>query len=165
MDLAVIPGISAVNAAASLLGAPLGHDFAVISLSDLLTPWPVIEKRLVAAAGADFVVALLNPRSLQRTWQLDRAVEILGQSRSLATPVGIVRHAYRPEQSVAVSILGRLPAEAVDMFTTVIVGNSSTKVAGATMVTPRGYLEPGPERNAQPSRDCLASAGAQGNPR
>jgi len=137
-EVVVVPGVSIVNAAAALLGAPLGHDFAVISLSDLLTPWEAIEKRLRAAADADFVIALLNPRSRQRDWQLDRAREIILTHRALETPVGIVRNAYRPEQAVEITTLERLPTASVDMFTTLIVGNSTTRCFQSRLVTPRG---------------------------
>ena len=139
LEVAVVPGVSAVNACAALLGAPLGHDFAVVSLSDLLTPWKWIEGRLAAAAEADFVLALLNPRSPRRDWQFRRAQEILLRSRSPETPVGIVRQAYRPGQSVEITTLGRMSAATVDMFTTAIVGNSQTRRFGDKLVTPRGY--------------------------
>jgi precorrin-3B C17-methyltransferase len=135
----IVPGISAVNACAALLGAPLGHDFAVISLSDLLTPWPVIEKRLFAAAEADFVLALLNPQSQQRDWQYRRAQEILSRHRPPQTRVGIVRNAYRPEQKVELTTVAGMTECQVDMFTTIIVGNSSTRRFRKTLVTPRGY--------------------------
>jgi precorrin-3B C17-methyltransferase len=138
-NVAIIPGVSAVSAAAALLGAPLGHDFAVISLSDLLTPWEVIERRLGAAAQADFVLAILNPKSQRRDWQLGRAQEILTVHRPPDTAVGIVRNAYRPGQAVEVTTLGRLADAVVDMFTTVIVGNSQTRRLGPKLVTPRGY--------------------------
>src|SRR5262249_16576668 len=105
LEVCVIPGISAINAAAALLGAPLGHDFAVISLSDLLTPWQVIEKRLQAAAEADFVLVLLNPRSRQRTWQLARARKILLSRRDPNTPLGFVRNAFRLGQDVHATTL------------------------------------------------------------
>jgi precorrin-3B C17-methyltransferase len=141
IDVTVVPGVSAVNACASLLGAPLGHDFAVISLSDLWTPWPAIEKRLEAAASADFVIALLNPRSLRRDWQLGRACEILLEHRLPATPAGIVRHAFRDGQEVEVVPLSELAAARVDMFTTVIVGNAQTRQLGVGLVTPRGIGE------------------------
>ena len=141
----VIPGVSAVNAAAALLGAPLGHDFAVVSLSDLLTPWDAIERRLQAVATADFVVALLNPRSQRRAWQFPRALEILAQQRPATTPVGIVRNAYRPGQKVEVTTIDRRSEVTVDMFTTVIVGNSRTQRFGKVVVTPRGYAVPGRE--------------------
>ncbi len=140
VEVTVIPGVSAINACAALLGAPLGHDFAVVSLSDLLTPWPQIERRLVAAAQADFVLVLLNPRSPRRDWQWRRAQEILLQHRRAETPVGIVRQAHRPGQSVERTTLERMTEAAVDMFTTVIVGNSQTRRFGDKLVTPRGYL-------------------------
>jgi precorrin-3B C17-methyltransferase len=139
-EVVIAPGLSAVNAAAALLGAPLGHDFAVISLSDLFTPWELIEKRLAAAATADFVIALLNPKSRQRAWQLDRARDIILSQRAAETPVGIVRNAYRPEQAAEVTTLGRLLTASVDMFTTVIVGNSQTRCFQSKMVTPRGIV-------------------------
>ena len=138
-DVIVVPGVSAVNAAAALLGAPLGHDFAVVSLSDLLTPWEVIERRLKAVAEADFVLALLNPQSRRRDWQYRRAQEILARHRPPQTPVGVVRNAYRPGQSVEVTTVARMADADVDMFTTVIVGSSQTQRLGRVMVTPRGY--------------------------
>jgi precorrin-3B C17-methyltransferase len=137
--IAVVPGVSAVNAAAALLGAPLGHDFAVISLSDLLTPWDAIERRLRAAAEADFIVALLNPKSQRRGTQYGRAADILASHRPAETPVGIVRNAYRPGQTVAITTVARMAEAMVDMFTTVIVGNSQTRRFGDVLVAPRGY--------------------------
>jgi precorrin-3B C17-methyltransferase len=142
-DVMIVPGLSAVNAAAALLGAPLGHDFAVISLSDLLTPWDLIKRRLQAAAQADFVLALLNPKSRRRDWQFRSAQEILAQHRSPHTRVGIVRNAYRPDQAVRHTTLACMHEAEVDMFTTVIVGNSQTRMVGRVVVTPRGYLLPG----------------------
>jgi precorrin-3B C17-methyltransferase len=139
-DVTVVPGVSAVNAAAALLGAPLGHDFAVVSLSDLLTPWALIERRLQAAAEADFVLAILNPKSQRRDWQYRRAQEILAECRSPQTPVGIVRNAYRPDQSVERTTVAHMVEAFVDMFTTVIVGNSQTLQLGSALITPRGYL-------------------------
>jgi precorrin-3B C17-methyltransferase len=139
-EVAVLPGVSSVMACAALLGAPLGHDFAVISLSDLLTPWDRIEKRLAAAAEGDFVVALLNPQSKRRDWQLARARDILLMQRAPETPAGFVRNAFRPEQSVRVTTLAALAEEPADMFTTVIVGNSQTRRFRAGLVTPRGYF-------------------------
>jgi precorrin-3B C17-methyltransferase len=135
----VVPGVSALLASAALLGAPLGHDFAVISLSDLLTPWERIERRLAAAGEADFVLALLNPQSRRRDWQLRRAQEILLHARVPETPVGVVRNSGRPGQAVALTVLGRLAEAAVDMFTTVIVGNSQTRRFRDSLITPRGY--------------------------
>ena len=144
-EVEVVPGVSAVNAAAALLGAPLGHDFAVVSLSDLLTPWEVIERRLKAVAEADFVLVLLNPRSQRRDWQFPRALKILAQHRPNTTPVGIVRNAYRAGQTVEVATIDRIRETVVDMFTTVIVGSSRTQRFGKLVVTPRGYAVPGPE--------------------
>jgi cobalt-precorrin 5A hydrolase/precorrin-3B C17-methyltransferase len=137
--IAIVPGVSAVNAAAALLGAPLGHDFAVISLSDLLTPWDAIERRLRAAAEGDFIVALLNPKSQRRDMQYGRAADILASHRPAETPVGVVRNAYRPGQTVAVTTVARMGEAMVDMFTTVIIGNSETQRFGRVVVTPRGY--------------------------
>ena len=139
-DVVVIPGVSAVNACAALLGAPIAHDFAVLSLSDLLTPWAVIEKRLAAAAEADFVMVLLNPKSARRQWQFARACTLLGQYRAPETPVGLVRNAYRPDQSVLLTTVSGLAHADVDMLTTVIVGNSQTRCFQARLITPRGYL-------------------------
>jgi adenosylcobyric acid synthase len=140
IDIIIIPGISALQAAASVLGAPLMHDFAVISLSDLLTPWDMIEKRLEAAATADFVVALYNPRSKGRIRQIERAREIMLAARSPRTPVGIVRNACRPGEEKIIATLGDLPIERIDMFSLVMIGNSATFVdRQGRMVTPRGY--------------------------
>lgn len=136
----VIPGVSALQAAAARLGAPLMHDLAVISLSDLLTPWELISRRLEAAAAADFVVALYNPKSTGRTTQVETAREILLRHRDPATPVGIVRHACRSGETVTVSTLGEFTAHPIDMFSLVIVGNAATFVdARGQMITPRGY--------------------------
>ena len=139
-DVVVIPGVSAVNACAALLGAPIAHDFAVLSLSDLLTPWAVIEKRLAAAAAADFVMVLLNPKSVRRQWQFARACALLGQHRAPETPVGLVRNAYRPDQAVVLTTVSSLADADVDMLTTVIVGNSQTRCFQARLITPRGYM-------------------------
>jgi cobalt-precorrin 5A hydrolase/precorrin-3B C17-methyltransferase len=135
----VVPGVTAAGAAAALLGAPLAHDHAVISLSDLLTPWPVIERRLQAAAAADMAVALYNPRSARRTWQLEQARQVLCASRPAATPVGVVTDAARPGQRVELTTLGALDASSVGMTSIVIVGSSSTVVVEGRMITPRGY--------------------------
>ena len=135
----IVPGISAVNAAAALLGAPLMHDFAVISLSDLMTSWDVIEKRLHMAAEGDFVVALYNPKSKKRTWQIEKVQEIFLQCRAENTPVGIVRQAYREEQSVTLSTLKEFTKEEIDMFSLVMIGNSKSFVQDGFFVTPRGY--------------------------
>jgi len=140
LEIEVIPGISAVQAAAARLGAPLMHDFAVISLSDLLTPWEKIVARLEAAARADFVVALYNPRSRSRTSQIVAAREILLRHRPADTPVGIVRQATRPDESVVLTTLGACLDHPVDMFSVVLIGNLASYVDGrGRMVTPRGY--------------------------
>jgi precorrin-3B C17-methyltransferase len=135
----VVPGIPALCAGAALLGAPLVHDFAAISLSDLLTPWEIIEKRLSAAADADFVIVLYNPRSKKRIWQLDKTKEILLGYRSPETPVGIVTGAMRKNQRVCLTTLENLNSSRVDMQTTLFIGNSKTFVYEHRMVTPRGY--------------------------
>ena len=125
-EVEIVPGISAINAAAALLGAPLMHDFAAISLSDLLTPWETIARRLQAAAEADFVIALYNPASKRRIWHLAEARRMLLERRAPTTPVGLVRNAYREGQHVTILSLAELDVAAVDMFTTVIIGNSNT---------------------------------------
>jgi cobalt-precorrin 5A hydrolase / precorrin-3B C17-methyltransferase len=135
----VHPGLSALQLAAARAGAPLMHDFCTISLSDRLTPWEVIERRLKGAASGDFVVALYNPRSLGRPWQLGRAIELLGEGRPASTPVLLARQLGRSEETLSLHTLGSLPQEQVDMLTLVLVGNSSTRVQDGRMVTPRGY--------------------------
>jgi cobalt-precorrin 5A hydrolase/precorrin-3B C17-methyltransferase len=136
----VFPGITALQAAASRVGAPLMHDFCAISLSDLLTPWEVIEKRLLAAAMADFVTALYNPRSQTRTEQIVRAREIFLQYRNPNTPVAIVRSAYREEEQISLTTLDKFLEIPIDMLTTVLIGNQSTRTWADWMITPRGYL-------------------------
>lgn len=141
LPLEIIPGITAATAAASQLGAPLMHDFAVISLSDLLTPWDVILKRARLAAEADFVLAIYNPKSKGRQGQIEAIRELLLEIRSPETPVGIVREALRGElPQVTLSTLEEFTREPIDMLTTVIIGSSQTKVIGPYMVTPRGYV-------------------------
>jgi cobalt-precorrin 5A hydrolase/precorrin-3B C17-methyltransferase len=139
LSVEVIPGISALNAAASRLGAPLMHDFASISLSDRLTPWDVIEKRLEAAAAADFVIILYNPRSKGRAGHVSRAREIVLRHRSPSTAVGIVKGAMREHETVIVTDLENMKDADIDMQTTVIIGNSKTFVWNNLMITPRGY--------------------------
>ncbi|MBP5646559.1 MAG: precorrin-3B C(17)-methyltransferase, partial [Bacteroidaceae bacterium] len=139
IEIEVLPGISAFQKAASLLGAPIGHDFCVISLSDLMTPWELIEKRITAAAQADFVTAIYNPKSIERYWQLFRLKELFLKERSSDTPVGYVRQAGRDEQQVTVTTLAGFDPEQVDMFTVVIIGNSQSYNWNGTMITPRGY--------------------------
>lgn len=140
IDIEVLPGISAFQKAAALLGAPIGHDFCIISLSDLMTPWDKIEKRIVAAASADFVTAIYNPKSKGRYWQLYRLVELFLQERSPDTPVGYIRQAGREEQEITVTTLAEFDPEEVDMFTIIIIGNSQSYIYDAKhIVTPRGY--------------------------
>ena len=139
VDVIVVPGITASQAAASLLGSPLGHDHCSISLSDLLTPWEVIQSRVRAAAEGDFVVSLYNPRSKGRDWQLGKVREMLLKHRPPDTPVGIVRDAYRPTEQVTITDLASLCPESVDMLTIVVVGSSQTRIVAGRMVTPRGY--------------------------
>ncbi|MCL1979998.1 MAG: precorrin-3B C(17)-methyltransferase [Proteobacteria bacterium] len=143
MDAAVpidiIPGIAALNSCAAILGAPLMHDFAAISLSDLMTPWSLIERRLAAVAPADFVVVIYNPKSKKRTDQIARAREIMLAHRSTDTPVGIVSSATRAHETVRLTTLERMLDEDIGMQTTVIIGNSQTFVWRGKMVTPRGY--------------------------
>lgn len=139
VEIEVVPGISAFNAAAALLGAPLMHDFAVISLSDLLTDWKVIEKRLEAASSADFVIALYNPRSKSRVKQLDGALEIMLSFKNPATPVGIVKNAFRKNQEKYITTLEKINEFTIDMYTLIVIGNSQTYVRGEKIITPRGY--------------------------
>lgn len=139
-EVQVFPGITALQAAASRVGAPLMHDFCAISLSDLLTPWEVIEKRLQAAAQADFVVALYNPKSQTRTEQIAIAQRIFLQHRDPQTPVALVRSAYRPTEQITLTTLAELLNQPIDMLTTVLIGNQSTRRHGNWLITPRGYL-------------------------
>ena len=136
----VFPGITALQSAASRVGAPLMHDFCAISLSDLLTPWEVIEKRLTAAAQADFITALYNPRSQTRTQQIAIARDIFLKYRDPMTPVAIVRAAYRQEEQITLTTLAKLLEAPIDMLTTVLIGNQSTRTYEDWMITPRGYL-------------------------
>lgn len=135
----IIPGLTAANTSAAALGAPLMHDYAVISLSDLMTPWELIKKRAKLAAEGDFVIAIYNPKSRGRADYLNQIRDIVMKYRKPETPVGIVRKAGRPGMNWTVSTLGKLPEEDVDMQSTVIIGNSNTYVADGRMITPRGY--------------------------
>jgi precorrin isomerase len=134
-----LPGISAFQKAASLLGAPIGHDMCIISLSDLMTPWEVIERRIKAAAVGDFVTAVYNPKSHGRYWQLYRLQELFLKYRAAETPIGYVRQAGREEQEIKVTTLEKFDPEEVDMFTVILIGNSQSYIANNKIVTPRGY--------------------------
>ena len=149
VEIEVLPGISAFQKAASLLGAPIGHDLCIISLSDLMTPWETIERRIRAAAVADFITAVYNPKSNGRYWQLYRLQEIFLQHRDLATPLGFVRQAGRDEQQVTVTTLGEFDPEQVDMFTVVLIGNSQSYIHEGKFITPRGYYREQDDRGAK----------------
>jgi cobalt-precorrin 5A hydrolase/precorrin-3B C17-methyltransferase len=139
IDVEVVPGVTAALAAGALLGAPLGHDHASISLSDLHTPWEAIEQRVRAAAEGDLVVSFYNPRSRGRDWQLPKALAILAERRSPSTPVGVVTHASREGQQTVLTTLAELDVEAVGMYSLVTVGSSQSTVVAGRFVTPRGY--------------------------
>lgn len=139
VEVEVIPGISAIHSCASLLGAPVMHDACTISLSDHLTPWEIIARRIEAAASADFVIALYNPKSGRRTRQIVEARRILLKYRSPLTPVGLVKSAYRKRQRTVLTTLGEMLEHEIGMLTTVLIGNSSTYVHHGLMITPRGY--------------------------
>jgi cobalt-precorrin 5A hydrolase/precorrin-3B C17-methyltransferase len=145
IEIIVEPGISAFQAAAARAGAPLGHDFCAISLSDLMTPWSVIEKRLQAAANADFVVALYNPASKKRRIGLKIATEIFSKARPSSCPVLIARELGRPNEKIIVTTLEKFKPETVDMLTIIIIGARNTRLynndRGSHMYTPRGYIE------------------------
>jgi precorrin-3B C17-methyltransferase len=138
-EVRLVPGMTALNSCGSLVGAPFGHDFCAISLSDLLTPWPVIARRIEAAAASDFVVALYNPASGRRTRQIVLAHDILAKYRPGGTPVGLVKSAYRKLESAVVTDLDHFLDYEIGMLTTVIVGSTNTRVFEGFMVTPRGY--------------------------
>ena len=155
VEIIVVPGVSAVQAAASVLGAPLMHDFAVISLSDLMTPLDTIRKRLRAAADADFVVALYNPRSKGRVTQIEEAAAILIAARGPQVPVGIVRNACRPGEERIITTLGEMLSHPIDMFSIVIIGNAATRLCGdGRMVTPRGYATDGSRERSNLTPDA-----------
>ena len=146
IEVVTLPGISAFQKAASLLGAPIGHDTCLISLSDLMTPWDVIERRIKAAAIGDFVTAVYNPKSHGRYWQLYRLQELFLQERSADTPVGYVRQAGREEQEVKVTTLGAFDPEDVDMFTVILIGNSQSYIS----LTPNPIPADAPTRSLSP---------------
>ncbi|MET8559552.1 precorrin-3B C(17)-methyltransferase [Streptomyces flaveolus] len=139
IDVVGVPGVTAALAAGAVLGAPLGHDHVSISLSDLHTPWEVIERRVRAAAESDLVVTFYNPRSRGRDWQLPKALAVLAGHREPTTPVGVVRNASRPDESARITTLAELDPATVDMMTVVTVGNTATRRIAGRMVTPRGY--------------------------
>ncbi len=154
VELRVIPGISAFQKAAALLGSPVSHDFCVISLSDLLTPWEKIERRIKAAAYSDFVTAIYNPRSVNRYWQLYRLKELFLQCREANTPVGIVRQAGREGQQVSITTLEELNPQEIDMLTILLIGNSQTYQWNNHIITPRGYYNQEEESEAK----CMGQA-------
>jgi precorrin isomerase len=156
VELSVLPGISAFQKAAALLGAPIGHDFCILSLSDLLTPWEKIEKRIIAASSADFVTAVYNPKSKERYWQLYRLIEIFLKDRSPQTPVGYVRQAGREEQEIKVTTLEKFNPEEVDMFTIIIIGNSQSFIMEENrIITPRGYFNETKEKTVGIGQDIM----------
>ena len=155
MEVEVLPGISAFQKAASLLGAPIGHDLCIISLSDLMTPWERIEKRIIAAASADFVTVIYNPKSEGRYWQLYRLKELFLQERSPETPVGYVRQAGREEEKTCVTTLADFNPEEVDMFTVVIIGNSQSYAWENHFITPRGYYREKKEEGTGIGQDIM----------
>ena len=139
VEIVSLPGISAFQKAASLLGAPTGHDLCIISLSDLMTPWEVIERRVKAAAEGDFITAIYNPKSHGRYWQLYRVQELMLESRRADTPLGYVRQAGREGQEVCLTTLADFDPEQADMFTVIIIGNSQSYISDGKFITPRGY--------------------------
>jgi len=160
-ELQTIPGISAFIASAGRLGAPLGHDFCCISLSDLMTPWTTIEKRITAAATGDFVTSLYNPRSKKRFWQLERFKEIFLAHRDPETPVAIVRQVTRPEEQITITTLKDFNVEQVDMFSLVMIGNSQTYQFRNFLVTPRGYLSRKPQTGQEIQDESFIQIAAQ----
>ena len=155
IEIESLPGISAFQKAASLLGAPIGHDLCIISLSDLMTPWEVIERRIRAAAEGDFVTAVYNPKSHGRYWQLYRLQELFLAVRSGDTPLGYVRQAGRPEQEVTITTLANFDPEAVDMFTVILIGNSQSYIDGDQIITPRGYYREQQTDDLKPGQQIM----------
>ena len=155
VEIESLPGISAFQKAASLLGAPIGHDLCIISLSDLMTPWEVIERRIRAAAEGDFVTAVYNPKSHGRYWQLYRLQELFLAVRSGDTPLGYVRQAGRPEQEVTITTLANFDPEAVDMFTVILIGNSQSYIDGDQIITPRGYYREQQTDDLKPGQQIM----------
>jgi precorrin-3B C17-methyltransferase len=155
VEIESLPGISAFQKAASLLGAPIGHDMCIISLSDLLTPWEVIERRIKAAVAGDFVTAIYNPKSHGRYWQLYRLQELFLKTRSQDTPVGYVRQAGREEQVVRITSLGDFDPEDVDMFTVILIGNSQSYISDGKIITPRGYYAQERNEDVKPGQQIM----------
>ena len=155
VEIESLPGISAFQKAASLLGAPIGHDLCIISLSDLMTLWEVIERRIRAAAEGDFVTAVYNPKSHGRYWQLYRLQELFLAVRSGDTPLGYVRQAGRPEQEVTITTLANFDPEAVDMFTVILIGNSQSYIDGNQIITPRGYYREQQTDDLKPGQQIM----------
>ena len=165
VSIEVLPGISAFQKAASLLGAPIGHDLCIISLSDLMTPWEVIERRIKCAADGDFVTAIYNPKSHGRYWQLYRLVELFLKVRSADTPVGYVRQAGREEQEIKITTLGAFDPEDIDMFTVILIGNSqsyqwqplsnSPDGERPVFITPRGYYREEQTEDVKPGQQIM----------
>ncbi len=154
-ELEVVAGISAMMATAAKMGAPLGHDFCSISMSDLLTPWRTIEKRIEAAASADFITAIYNPKSNDRFWQLERLRQIFLQYRALDTPVGIGRQVGRQDEEISITTLQKMDVNSVDMFTVVIIGNSQSFSFQNKIITPRGYYNRKKENNDNIGRKIM----------
>ncbi len=155
VEVCSLPGISAFQKAASLLGAPIGHDMCIISLSDLMTPWEVIERRIKAAATGDFVTAIYNPKSHGRYWQLYRLKELFLEERAAGTPVGYVRQAGRDDQAVSVTTLEAFDPEDIDMFTVILIGNSQSYVTDGKMITPRGYYAEDKKEDVKPGQQIM----------
>ena len=155
IEIQTLPGISAFQKAASLLGAPIGHDICLISLSDLMTPWEVIERRIKAAAVGDFVTAIYNPKSHGRYWQLYRLQELFLKYRSADTPVGYVRQAGRDEQEIKVTTLEKFDPEEVDMFTVILIGNSQSYICEGKIITPRGYYRDTENDGEKPGQQIM----------
>ena len=155
IEVTTLPGISAFQKAASLLGAPIGHDTCIISLSDLMTPWEVIERRIKAAAAGDFVTAVYNPKSHGRYWQLYRLQELFLKYRSETTPVGYVRQAGREEQEVKLTTLSEFDPEDIDMFTVVLIGNSQSYINDGKFITPRGYYREEKQEDIKPGQSIM----------
>ena len=155
IEIVSLPGISAFQKAASLLGAPIGHDMCIISLSDLMTPWEIIERRIKAAAMGDFVTAVYNPKSNGRYWQLYRLQELFLKQRSAETPVGYVRQAGREEQEIKVTTLAEFDPEDVDMFTVILIGNSQSYINEGRIITPRGYYRECDNQELKPGQQIM----------